>query len=135
MAAKEECLFLNEAFYQAFRDCDINAMASLWVADSPAVCIHPGTSAIFGREIILESWRQIFSNAQNPRITCHGARAEMMGDVCLVTCHEDLPGGPLMASNLFVREDGRWRMALHQAGPCQMPAERFAQAAKAQSLQ
>jgi hypothetical protein len=33
-----------------------------------------------------------------------------------VVCEEELDGGTLIASNLFVREDGSWRLVHHQAG-------------------
>jgi argininosuccinate lyase len=36
--------------------------------------------------------------------------------VALVLCEEELEGGTLAASNFFVREDGVWRIAHHQAG-------------------
>ena len=34
----------------------------------------------------------------------------------LVLCEEELDGGTLAASNLFVREDNEWRIAHHHAG-------------------
>ena len=40
----------------------------------------------------------------------------LYGDTALVLCEEELDGGTLVASNLFVREDGAWRIAHHQAG-------------------
>ena len=40
----------------------------------------------------------------------------LYGEVALVLCEEELDGGTLIASNLFVREDGAWRIAHHQAG-------------------
>jgi SnoaL-like protein len=40
----------------------------------------------------------------------------LYGDAALVLCEEELDGGTLVASNVFVREDGAWRIAHHQAG-------------------
>ena len=39
-------LFANEAFYRAFADRDMDAMAALWAADGPVACIHPGWPAL-----------------------------------------------------------------------------------------
>ena len=50
----------------------------------------------------------------------------LYGDTALVLCEEELDGGTLVASNLFVREDGAWRIAHHQAG--QLVARRQTQA-------
>jgi argininosuccinate lyase len=41
-----------------------------------------------------------------------------------VLCEEELAGGTLAASNFFVREDGVWRIAHHQAGQVVRRAER-----------
>ena len=40
----------------------------------------------------------------------------LYGDTALVICEEELGGGTLIASNLFVRETEGWRIAHHQAG-------------------
>ena len=41
----------------------------------------------------------------------------MNGDVAIVVCEEELRDGSLAATNLFVREEGNWRMMHHQASP------------------
>ena len=44
-------------------------------------------------------------------------RAFVLGAVAYVICFEDLDGGYLVATNVFVREGSLWRMIHHQAGP------------------
>ena len=56
------------------------------------------------------------ANPEAPRIACYDERVLLYGDAALVFCEEELDGGTLVASNLFVREDGAWRIAHHQAG-------------------
>ena len=53
----------------------------------------------------------------------------LYGDTALVICEEELDGGTLIASNLFVREDAAWRLAHHQAGQLvvRRPQERRAE--------
>jgi hypothetical protein len=41
----------------------------------------------------------------------------MLGTAGFVVCHEVLPEGVLVATNVFVREDGAWKVVHHQAGP------------------
>jgi hypothetical protein len=65
---------------------------------------------------VMESWRGILANPDSPRIACYDERVFLYGDTALVVCEEELDGGTLVASNWFVREDGLWRMAHHQAG-------------------
>jgi len=56
------------------------------------------------------------TNPDAPRIACYDEEAFVYGEVALVLCEEELEGGTLAASNFFVREDGVWRIAHHQAG-------------------
>jgi len=113
-------LFLNEAFYTAFRGRDLLAMHDLWARAAPVSCIHPGWQAIEGREEVMESWRAILGGEGSPDIRCLGAKARLLGETALVVCYEALGGRLLVASNVFVREDETWRLIHHQAGPCQL---------------
>jgi hypothetical protein len=91
-------------------------MEALWAREAPVACIHPGWGLLAGRDEVIESWRRIFGAAP-PDIMCHGARAFVLGDAAFVVCLEIMPEGVLIATNVFVREAGGWRMSHHQAGP------------------
>ena len=45
------------------------------------------------------------------------ATARVFGAVAVVICRELVSGSPLVATNVFVREEGEWRMSHHHAGP------------------
>ena len=111
-------LAANHAFYRAFAARDLGAMAALWAEADAVACIHPGWDVLIGRAAVLASWRDIF--AQPTAIACRDARALVHGDSACVICHEALGEGPaaglLVATNLFVRQDGAWRLIHHQAG-------------------
>ena len=51
-----------------------------------------------------------------PEIDCRNARAYLLGETAYVICYEILKGTTLVATNVFVREGGEWRIAHHQAG-------------------
>ena len=111
-------LFANEAFYAAFAGRDYPAMDALWARRAPVACIHPGWGVLEGREAVMESWRGILGNTGNaPSVTPRDARAFVLGEAGYVTCFEAFPEGFLIATNLFVREEGEWRLVHHQAGP------------------
>jgi len=118
MAATElEVLEANEAFYRAFSRRDAAAMERLWAEAHPVACVHPGWDVLDGREEVLQSWSEILGSEGAPRISCSHAQAHVLGEVAFVTCHEVVEEGRLAATNLFVREEGRWRVAHHQASP------------------
>ncbi len=106
----------NEAFYEAFRGEDIAAMEALWAARAPCACVHPGWPPLIGRDDVLASWRAILRSGA-PDIRCAAARILMLGDVAQVVCEERVGDHRLIATNVFVREDGRWAMVHHHASP------------------
>lgn len=110
-------LAANLEFYRAFTARDLAAMEQIWARETPVLCLHPGWTLLRGRDAVLESWRQILAGPDAPRVVCHDDQAFLFGEVGIVTCEEELDGGSLAATNMFVKEDGRWRLVHHQASP------------------
>lgn len=117
----DEVIAANREFYRAFAERDAAAMERLWATRAAVTCIHPGWNALAGREAVLRSWRDILGNPGAPRIRCRNETAVLHGEIGLVLCHEVLPDGLLVATNLFVRENDAWKMIHHQAGPLAEP--------------
>ena len=117
MSERTALLFANEAFYRAFADRDMAAMAELWSERTPVACIHPGWGVLEGRDKVLDSWAAILANPDSPAITCHDATAIVLGDSGFVICYELIDGQFLIATNVFVREGRLWKMVHHQGGP------------------
>lgn len=132
-----EVLALNRAFYAAFRARDLSSMDDLWAREHTVTCIHPGWLPLRGRQQVMASWRAIFGDEDggsdpdsNARVRCASATAQVVGDTAIVLCDElfdeaeddgeptdDDEDGHLVATNIFTREDGEWRLLHHQAGP------------------
>jgi hypothetical protein len=109
----------NDSFYRAFTEGSYRAMAELWARSAAVACVHPGAPAIVGRESVLDSWRMILREAPSLPMRCDGVIVNLLGEVAVVTCYEANGDHPahLAATNVFVLEDGSWRMVHHQAGP------------------
>lgn len=116
MTDSDAVLAANLEFYRAFTTRDADAMDALWAHRAPVACVHPGWPPLTDRDAVMESWRGILSGSAAPRIVCYDEQVLVYGETALVICEEELDGGTLVASNWFVREDGAWRMAHHQAG-------------------
>jgi ketosteroid isomerase-like protein len=110
-------LTANLDFYRAFNERNVETMEALWATSAPVLCVHPGWTAVTGRESVLQSWRAILANPNSPRVMCHDDRAFLYGDLAIVQCEEELDTGHLVATNMFIRENGRWKMIHHQASP------------------
>ena len=117
MSLEEAALAANDAFYRAFNQKDVAAMDDIWSSTSDVSCVHPGWNVLFGREAVLESWRNILGNPNQARIVTGGAKAHLFGAVAVVICRELVAGSPLVASNIFALEDEVWKLVHHQSGP------------------
>ncbi len=110
-------LAANQSFYDAFANGDLPAIEALWARRAPVACIHPGWDALHGRAEVMASWRSILSGGSGPPVRCSRPTASVIGDSAYVVCGETIDGAELVATNLFVREDGTWKLVHHQAGP------------------
>ena len=117
MSGPEDLLAANAAFYKAFAERDIRAMDALWAKSAPVSCVHPGWPPLVGRDAVLASWRDVLSAPEPIDVRVKDVGVQSFGDTALVLCGEILNGrAALAAANLFVREEGTWRMAFHQSG-------------------
>jgi len=114
---EEAVLEANDAFYRAFNQKDAAAMDAVWARSTEVGCIHPGWNVLRGRDAVMESWTGILSNPAQPRIVSGHAAVIFLGEVAVVLCRELVAGSPLAATNLFVHEDGAWKLAHHHSGP------------------
>jgi len=121
---RQAVLFANDIFYRAFSDRDFAAMDRIWAKAASVACIHPGWPILTGRDVVMESWKGILSGPAPSSVPVE-PDVVFAGETALVVCLESLDGGKgwCAATNAFVREDGEWRMVLHQAGPAPKPAE------------
>ena len=113
----DEILAANQRFYEAFAQADLGAMDDLWARNAPVSCVHPGWGAIVEREEIMLSWRAILEGEAPGEVEYAAAEAYPGADMAYVVCSETIGEAQLVATNVFVREDGEWKMVHHHAGP------------------
>lgn len=108
-------LAANEAFYTAFRAGDFEAMERLWSRRRNVSVYHPNWPGIDTRDAVMESWYRILVVGNPPHARATDPTVIVTAKTGLVICREDLNGTNLIATNVFVLEDGQWRMTNHQA--------------------
>lgn len=110
---------LNSKFYTTFAAGDFDTMNDLWAKHHNLAVIHPGWPALHGYEQVMQSWQRIIG-AQGPiDITCADENVYIMSSVAFVICTEILGDTKLAATNIFIKEDGQWKIAHHHASPVQ----------------
>lgn len=114
----------ERAFYAAMADGDLDRMMALWADDDAAVCNHPGGPRLLGRDAIRASFRELFAGG-GVRIAVAGVHAWRTADVAVHSLIEKIAveargGGTetveVVATNVFVRAPGGWRILVHHAG-------------------
>jgi ketosteroid isomerase-like protein len=122
----------NASFYAAVESADVDLLGAIWVdggSAGHAMCVHPGWPALRGRDEILRSFSLILANTPYIQFFLTDVEVRVAGDVAVVTCAENiltgvggdasspLPGGRVVATNIFRRTPGGWRMWVHHASP------------------
>ncbi len=115
MKTKHDVLRVNHEFYSAFRSGDYARMDALWAQKHQVSVYHPNWAGIEGRDAVMASWFEVMVVAQPPMVTVRDECVVMTGRRAMVLCTECFGRTRIVASNLFVHEDGEWRMTHHQA--------------------
>ena len=117
MTDEDAVLAANLEFYRAFTTRDAAAMEKIWAKRVPVACTHPGWEPLIMRDDVMSSWRGILANPDSPVVACEDEHVFLYGDTAFVICEESLPDSLLTATNVFIREDGAWRIVHHHSGP------------------
>ena len=119
----------NAAFYQAFEGADLDAMQDLWLDDPETLCVHPGALPVRGTPAINRSWALIMANTPYIQFFLTDVEVSVWDRSASVTCTENVltgnestgldafGGAKAVATNVFVRTDGGWRLWIHHASP------------------
>jgi ketosteroid isomerase-like protein len=117
---------VNAALYQAFETADVELMSAVWDDADPesAVCVHPGWPALRGRTAVLRSWSAVMARTDFVQFVLSDVHVSIEGDTAVVTCTEnvltsvtDMSGGAVVATNVFRRRPGGWRLQVHHGSP------------------
>jgi ketosteroid isomerase-like protein len=99
-------------------------MEEQWSHADDVTCTHPGWHRLDGWEDVSRSWEAIFANSRAWKVHPEEEHAFLSGDLGVVLCIEILQpvgghGDParMQATNVFRREEGRWRIVHHHASP------------------
>ena len=118
----------NTALYAAFESADVDAMYALWDDEQPGavVCVHPGWPMLRGRSQVLRSWSAVMASTSYIQFFLTDVEVHITGEVAVVTCVENVlttisqdagNNAAVVATNIFVRRDGVWRLQVHHGSP------------------
>lgn len=97
--------------------CDTDVMSALW-AQGDVVCVHPGSSIIFGHEAVVRSWQHILENSQPTDIRYHVVNKSIVDDLAVHVVTEEILNNDIVvavviATNVYRRYAGNWQIVEH----------------------
>ena len=115
----------NDSFYRALEALDLEAMSRIWLHSEWVRCTHPGWEVVVGWDAVRESWESIFANTRWIRVTPTALGLQVLGDVAIVGCSENITAtqgdqigvAVAQATNLFLNTPEGWRLVHHHASP------------------
>ena len=113
----------NARFYRVFESLDLRQMDEVWAHGEHVRCVHPGWGLLTGWDAVRESWEAIFKHSEEMRFSITDVNAYVEGPIGWVTCTENILSEArgnisvtsLLATNIFERSAGEWRMIHHHA--------------------
>lgn len=133
MTAADEAAVIaaNQEFYEAFEALDIDRMAACWHQGDDVRCIHPGWDVMVGWPRVSRSLMAIFANSGYIQFFLTDVQVQVDQELAWLTCAENILSGEqakrevqdakVLATNVFRRIDGAWRMVHHHGSPVLPP--------------
>jgi ketosteroid isomerase-like protein len=116
-----EVLAVNQAFYDAHEERDIDAMRAVWEHSDRVVCTHPGWPMLRTWPHVEDSWRRILGGPGRNQFILTNEAVTIQGDVAVVTLDENLVDaggtGTVAATNVYARSADGWRLVVHHGSP------------------
>jgi ketosteroid isomerase-like protein len=115
---------IENAFYDALQNGDIEKLMRCWADEDDVVCVHPGGARLVGAGAIRAAFDEMFTNGRI-RVSAHNVRkVEAMASAVhsvverIEVMTESGPANAwVLATNVYHRTGQGWRMVAHHASP------------------
>jgi len=115
---------IEQQFYEAMQQGDIDKLMSVWADEDEIVCVHPGGPRLVGPHAIRASFETMFANGNidaQPdkvrRLLLPGTAVHHVIERVNVLTHEGPQQAWVIATNVYMKAAQGWRLVLHHASP------------------
>lgn len=115
---------IEQTFYEALHNADIQQLMSCWAEEDEIVCVHPGGPRLIGPGAIRAAFEAMFANGS---VQAFPERVHKIESLACAVHHlvERVevvgPQGPqnawVIATNVYHKMPQGWRMVAHHASP------------------
>jgi ketosteroid isomerase-like protein len=115
---------VEQQFYDALREADLDKLMAVWSDDDEIVCIHPGGPRLVGPAAVRAAFEAVFSNGpvlvqpdKVRRVHAMSAAVHSVVERVHLAMPEGERTGWVMATNVYLKTAHGWRMVAHHASP------------------
>lgn len=116
---------IEQQFYEALQQADLEKMMALWSDDDDIACVHPGGPRAIGPAAIRASFRQVFAGGRALDIVAqevhkaqsHASAVHSVVERIQVKTAHGAESAWVNATNVYVLTPMGWRMVAHHASP------------------
>jgi ketosteroid isomerase-like protein len=115
---------VEQQFYDALREADLDKLMAVWSDDDEIVCIHPGGPRLVGPAAVRAAFEAVFSNGpvlvqpdKVRRVHAMSAAVHSVVERVHLAMPEGERTGWVMATNVYLKTAQGWRMVAHHASP------------------
>jgi len=116
---------IEQQFYEALQQGDIDKLMEVWGDDDDIACVHPGGPRIVGPEAIRASFEAMFGQGGSVEARAERVRRVALSGAAIHHVVERVqvatPDGPqsawVVATNVYAKTARGWRLVLHHASP------------------
>ncbi len=115
---------MEQQFYEALQQADIERLMAIWADDEEISCIHPAGPRLIGAQAIRSSFENMFSNgaihaeAQHVRrVRTHSTAVHSVVERLRVMTEDGPQTAWVLATNVYIKTGLGWRLVAHHASP------------------
>ena len=115
---------IEQQFYEALQQGDIERLMAVWSDDEDITCVHPGGPRVVGAGAIRAAFDSMFANGtidarpeKVRRLQTHSCAVHSVLEQVRVMTQEGPHTAWVVATNVYVKGAQGWRLVAHHASP------------------
>jgi ketosteroid isomerase-like protein len=115
---------IEQAFYEALHNADIEKLMSCWAEEDDIVCVHPGGARLIGAGAIRATFEAMFNNGSVQafpervhKVQSLASSVHHLVERVEVITPQGARQAYVIATNVYHKTPQGWRMVAHHASP------------------
>lgn len=116
---------MEDTFYEAFMQGDLEALMAVWWMDDSIECVHPFGPRLTGYKEVYSSWQEVINQSRGMAVERKRVHQHGDGDLVVHTVVEEVSWNSddgrhsteIMSTHVYRNTETGWRLVLRHASP------------------